>query len=279
MPALKLQRGDHVRLKNEDLEAVVVDVKTHTVVVRIVESGKTRERHVSFDDLERLPTTKEVVLDVPRIHPTPVMTFTSNQPLWIGLDDAHVREDRVYGWFTALRTMYRDLRGDGIEQSVGLLGFHHRRVLTVSAITGHEVFRKMENAWDAHKMHMEHHDIPEKRTLDILRVVYAGGTARLDEEPTYAYAFVSVTSPPAEMPPFTASAKALLPGRGTVAGLEGSALFASDDDGHEVLFTRWSGREAATAFVNNVRHHVVLPPTEGLGDEAEAYDVKVQLVP
>jgi hypothetical protein len=81
------------------------------------------------------------------------------------------------------------------------------------------------------------------------------------------------------MPPFTASAKALLAGHGTVAGLQGSALFASDDDGHEVLFTRWSGREAARAFVNNVRHHVVLPPTEGLGDEAEAYDVKVQLVP
>ena len=72
------------------------------------------------------------------------------------------------------------------------------------------------------------------------------------------------------MPPFTASAKALLAGGSSPAGLQGGALFGSDDDGHEVLFTRWTGREAATVFVNNVRNHVVLQATKQLGDEAEA---------
>ncbi len=55
------------------------------------------------------------------------------------------------------------------------------------------------------------------------------------------------------------------------AGLQGGALLASDDDGHEVLFTRWAGREAAEAFAKDARNHVVLPATQRLGDEVEAY--------
>jgi hypothetical protein len=54
--------------------------------------------------------------------------------------------------------------------------------------------------------------------------------------------------------------------------LQGGALLASDDDGHEVLFTRWAGREAAEAFAKDARNHIVLPPTQHLGDEAEAYE-------
>ena len=280
MPALQLQPGDRVRLRNEHIDGVVVEVKTRSVVVRVVESGgKSRERHVTADEIERLPTTKESLLERSSVQPLPAMTFTPGERRWIAIDDAHLREDRVYGWFTALRTMYHELRSDGIEQSIGLLGFHQRRVLTLSAITGHDVFHKMQNAWDAYKIRAERHDIPEKRTLDIVRAVYVGGLARIDQEPSYVYAFVSVTSPPAEMPPFTRSAKAFLDGRSRVTGLQGGALFASDDDGHEVLFTRWDGRAAAGSFVNDVRQHVVLPPTERLGDEAEAYDVKTQLVP
>ena len=278
MAALKLQRGDKVRLIDEDLDAVVVDVKAHTVVVRVAEpAGETRERHVAPDELERLPTTKAAVLEVQRAQPVPVMTFAVGKPPWIVLDDAHVREDRVPGWLTALRTMYHELRSDGIEQSVELLSVHHRRVLTISAITGHDVFHKMRNAWDAYKMRAEHHDIPETRTLDIVRVVYTSGAATLDDDLTYAYAVVSVRTPPAEMPPFTQSVKAFFAGK--VTDLQGGALFASDDDSHEVLFTRWSAREAARAFANDARNHVVLPPTVRLGDEAEAYEVKSQLLP
>jgi hypothetical protein len=278
MSDLHLQRGDHVRLRGEDLDAVVVEVKTRTIVVRVVEpSGQSHERQVAPADVERLPTTKEALLETRRARPTPVITFAVGQPRWLSIDDAHVREDRVPAWITALHTMYGELKSDGIEQSVELLGFHHRRVLMVSAITGHEVFHKMKNAWDDYKMHADRFDIPEKRTLDILHVVYANGTARLDAEPAYAYAFVSVSAPPADMQPFTVSAKALFDRRNTVDGLQGGALFSTDDEGRAVLFTRWSGSEMARAFVSNVRNRVVLSPLEHLGDEAEVFEVTQQL--
>jgi hypothetical protein len=272
MTIVKLQPGDRVHLTTEDIDGVVVEVKTRTVVVRAPDRhGQIREMHVHPDDLERLPTTKEAVLEVSRAQPLPVMTFKVDPARWICLDDAHLRADRVDAWLTALRTEYREV-GDGIEQSVEFESFHRRRVLTVSAITGHAVFHKMQNAWDAYKTRAERLDIPESRTLDILRVVHASGAARIDVEPAFAYAVVSVHAPPAEMPPFTASAKALLAGRSTAAGLQGGALLASDDDGHEVLFTRWAGREAAEAFAKDARNHVVLPPIQHLGDEAEAYE-------
>jgi hypothetical protein len=280
MATLQLQPGDRVRLTKENVDGVVVEVKTRSVVVRVGEpNGQSREHHVTVDDIVRLPTTKESLLERSSVQPVPVMTFAPDDRRWIAIDDAHVREDRVDGWFTALRTMYHELHSDGIEQSIGLLGVHQRRVLTLSAITGHDVFRKMKNAWDAYKTRAERHDIPEKRTLDIVRTVYSGGLARLDQEPSYVYAFVSVTSPPAQMPDFTRSAKALLDHPARVSGLQGGALFASDDDGREVLFTRWNGRAAAESFVNDARRHVVLPPTQLVGDEAEVYDVKAQLVP
>jgi hypothetical protein len=280
MAALKLQRGDRVRIKNKGLEGIVVEEKTRTVTVRIVEaSGETRERQIPIDDVERLPTRKERLLETPSTRPVPIMAFTAAPNRWYGIDDAHVRADRAEGWLTALRTMYHELSGNGIDQSVALLGFHHRRVLTISALSGHEIYQRMQNAWDDHKMVLEHHDIPEKRTLEIMHVAYVSGAARLAEEPTYAFAFVSVTAPPAEMPRFTESAKALFTGRNTLKVLEGGAIFANDEDGRELLFTRWSDREAAQAFANDARNHVILPPTEQLGDEAEVYDVKVQLVP
>jgi hypothetical protein len=105
------------------------------------------------------------------------------------------------------------------------------------------------------------------------------GEATIDDQDAYTYVFVSVKAPPVAMPPFTASAKTILEGRPKLAGLQGSVLLANDDDSHEILFMRWSGREAAVAFVQDARHHVVLPPTAQLGDEAEAYEPKEQLVP
>jgi hypothetical protein len=268
---VKLQPGDRVHLKTENVDGVVVEVKTRSIVVRVPDPkrGEIHERHVNADDLERLATTKEALLDVQRAHPATVMTFAVDPARWICIDDAHVREDRVDAWLTSLRTMYREL-GAGVEETVVLVGLHRRRVLAISAVTGHAVFHKMQNAWDAHKMVVERHDIPESRTLDILRVVAVGGTPRLDMEPEYAYGAVSVKAAPAEMPPFTASAKALLAGSG--AGLEGGILLAGDDDSHEVLFTRWAGRAAAQAFALDARNHVVLPPTQRLGDEAEIYE-------
>jgi hypothetical protein len=122
-------------------------------------------------------------------------------------------------------------------------------------------------------MFAEHHDIPEDRRIDLMRVVHTTGTARLDDEPMFAYACVSVTSPPAEMPAFTFSAKAFLDNRSGAKDLQGGALLATDDDGREMLFTRWAGREAAQSFVDDARNHVVLRPTERLGDEAEAYEI------
>ncbi len=275
---MKLQPADRVHLKTEDIDGVVVEVKTRTVVVRVPDKhGEARELHVHPDDVERLPTSEEAVLGVARAQPLPVMTFEVDPARWFCLDDAHVRADRVDAWLTALRTEYREV-ADGVEWGVALESFHRRRVLTVSVVTGHAAFHKMQNAWDAHKTYIEHHAIPENRTLDILHVVHASGTARIDVEPAFAYAVVSVHAPPAEMPPFTKSAKALLAGLSTAADLQGGALLASDDDGHEVLFTRWAGREAAQAFAKDARTHVVLPATRGLGDEAEAYEA-VSTVP
>jgi hypothetical protein len=271
---VKLQHGDRVHVKSENLDGIVVEAKTRSVVVRVSEpSGTVRERHVQPDDIERLPTTKEAVLEVRRARPIPVMTLEADPSRWICVDDAHVREDRANAWLTSVRTLYDAMKEDGIEQSVALVSFHRRRVLTISAVKGHEVLHKMQYAWDDHKMFAEHHDIPEDRRIDLMRVVHTMGTARLDDEPMFAYACVSVKSPPAEMPAFTFSAKAFLDNRSATKDLQGGALLASDDDGHEMLFTRWAGREAAQSFVDDARNHVVLGPTERLGEEAEAYEI------
>jgi hypothetical protein len=273
MPALRLQRGDHVRLISEDTDAVVVDVKSRTIVVRIAEpAGTSHERHVTLDDVERLPTTKEAQLEAPRAHPLPIMTFAIGRPAWLAVDDAHVREDRVSAWLTALSSMYAELGSDGIALSVELLGGHGRRVLTLSTIEGHETFHKMQSAWDAHKMRMARHDIPEKRSLDIMRVADAAGTARIDAEAAVAYVFVRVTSSsPAEVRPFTMSARALLAKVGAADDLQGGAVFTSDEEDRVVLFTRWSGSDPAKAFANDVRSHNVLSPIEHLGGEVDVF--------
>jgi hypothetical protein len=273
MPALKLQRGDHVRLISEDTDAVVVDVKPRTIVVRIAEpAGTSRERHVTLDDVERLPTTKEAQLEAPRAYPIPIMTFAIGRPSWLAVDDAHVREDRVPAWLTALSSMYAELSSDGIELSVELLGAHHRRVLTISAIEGYEVFHKMQSAWDAHKMRLARHDIPEERSLDIMRVVYVAGTARIDAEAAVAYVFVRVTSSsPADIRPFTMSARALFANGSAADDLQGGAVFTTDEEDRVVLFTRWSGSEPAKAFANGVRKRTVLSPIEHLGGEVEVF--------
>lgn len=280
MSTLKLNRGDHVRLTSEDLTGVVVDVKTRSIVVRVEEpSGKIHERHVSADDLERLPTTKEAVLETPREHRASISPFTLGSAPFVCIDDAHVRADRVDAWLTSLRTIYTGLHDGGITHSIALVGFHGRRVLTISAITGADAFHTMQSAWNAHNMRAERHDIPESRTLGIFHPVFTSGEPIIDDRAEYAYAFVSVDAGPAEMPPFTASVKALLAAHDAPAGLQGAVLFANDDDSHEVLFTRWSERGAAEAFAHDARRHVVLPPTAGAGDEAEAYEPKAQLVP
>jgi hypothetical protein len=280
MSTLKLNRGDHVRLTSENLSGVVVDVKTRSIVVRVEEaSGKVHERHVSADDLERLPTTKEAVLETPRDHPASISPFPLGSVPFVSIDDAHVRADRVDAWLTSLRTIYTALHDEGMTRSVALVGFNGRRVLTISAIAGAEVFHTMQSAWDAHKMRAERHDIPESRTLDKFHPVLTSGEAIIDDQAEYAYAFVSVKAAPVEMPPFTASVKALLEAHNAPAGLQGAVLFANDDDSHEVFFTRWSERGAAEAFAHDARTHVVLPPTAGAGDEAEAYEPREQLVP
>lgn len=280
MSTLKLNRGDHVRLISENITGVVVDVKTRSIVVRVQESsGKVHERHVSADDLERLPTTKEAVLETPREHNAPILPFALGSAPFVTIDDAHVRADRVDAWLTSLRTIYSALHDRGITRSIALVGFNNRRVLTISAITGAGVFHTMQSAWDAHKMRAERHDIPEERTLDKFHVVFTSGEAIIDDREEYAYAFVSVKVTPAEMPRFSASVKAMFAARDGLDGLQGAALFANDDDSHEVLFTRWSERGAAAAFAHDARTHVVLPPTAGAGDEAEAYEPKEQLVP
>jgi hypothetical protein len=280
MSTLKLNRGDHVRLISENITGVVVDVKTRSIVVRVEESsGKVHERHLSADDLERLPTTKEVALETPRDHNAPILRFALDSAPFVTIDDAHVRAERVDAWLTSLRTIYSALHDRGITRSVTLVGFHGRRVLTISAIAGAEVFHTMQSAWDAHKMRAERHDIPEQRTLDKFHSILTSGEPIIDDREEYAYAFVSVKATPAQMPPFTASVKTLLEARNAPAGLQGAVLFANDDDSHEVLFTRWSERGAAEAFAHDARTHVALPPTASAGDEAEAYEPKEQLIP
>jgi hypothetical protein len=279
MSTLKLQRGDHVRLISENLDGIVVDVKTRSVVVKVKKpSGELHERHVSPDDLARLPTTKEAVLESPQEHSAHVVPFSLASARFLTIDDAHVRDDRVDAWLTSLRTLYEGLHDKGLLQSMALVGFDRRHVLTISSIAGAEVFHRMQSAWDAHKMRAERHDIPEHRTLDMFQVVQTAGEPLIDDQAAYAYAFVSVRATPGEMPPFTASATELLSGRAAAAPQSG-ALLANADDSHEVLFTRWSGRAAAEGFARDARLHVVLPPTAHSGDEAVAYEPKEQLVP
>jgi hypothetical protein len=276
MAAVKFKKGDYVRLVPEGLEGQVIEQKTRTVTVRVREpDGELRERQVDPADVEPLPTTKEALLERPRTHPAPAMVF---QPgVWISLDDAHVRKDRQPAWYTALRTLYGEFHDHGVQHTIVLGGYHGRRVLTISTVTGHEVLHHMRSAWDDHKLFLQHRDIPESRDLDVFQLIDFAGTAVLDNSKTFGNVFVSVKGPPAEMPPFAESAKRLLHKERKALGIEGGALFANDDDSHEVLYVRWPTRDDAEQFVNEARNHVVLPPTTRLGDEAEAYDFVEQI--
>jgi hypothetical protein len=270
---LNLRPGDRVKLKTEKTEAVVVEVKTRSIVVRTGSSPDTfRERHVEPSEIERLPSTKEAMLAA--AHPSsmrPVMVFQVDPARFISIDDAHIREDRTYAMLTALRTLYSELQQPGILQTVSLVGFHRRRVLTLSWITGHDVFAHMRSAWNDHRLYAEHRDIAEERTLDIFRAVRVNGQAEIDETDTYANAFLSVRAAPVDMSAFLKSAHSLLDTVDGPSGLKGAALFTNDDDSHAVLFTRFGDRHETEKFVHAARLHVVLPQTAHLGDEAEAF--------
>lgn len=277
MSALKFRPGDRVHVESEGVEGVVVDVKTHSVVVRIATApDETYERHLKADDLELLPTTKEAALiGAEKTGSPPLMVFAVDPTRWLCIDDAHVRGDRVAALISALHTLYGNIQPAGILQTVNLVGFHGRRVMTISWIAGHDVFHRMQSAWNDHRVHNEHLDVAEARTFDVYRVLRVSGRAALDESDSYVNVFVSVKALPAELPAFRRSASALLDGIKSGGALKGGALFGNDDDSREMLFTRWAGRHEAETFVQEVRQHVVLPATAQLGDEAESYALEV----
>jgi hypothetical protein len=57
--------GDKVLIKNLGVEGTIVEVRTRSIVVRFDHKGELVERHFVEDDLQRLPTTKERVIDHP----------------------------------------------------------------------------------------------------------------------------------------------------------------------------------------------------------------------
>jgi hypothetical protein len=61
--SMKFLHGDKVRIKNLGVEGEVIEVRTRSIVVRFQHKGDLVERHFVADDLERLPTTKERVLE------------------------------------------------------------------------------------------------------------------------------------------------------------------------------------------------------------------------
>jgi len=53
---MKLQRGDHVHVKNLDLDAEVIDVDTRSIVVRYAKAdGELVDHRCRPDDLEYRP--------------------------------------------------------------------------------------------------------------------------------------------------------------------------------------------------------------------------------
>jgi hypothetical protein len=60
---MKYRHGDKVWIKNLKVEGTVVEERTRTIVVRFPCEGELEERHFPPEDLERLPTTKEKLLE------------------------------------------------------------------------------------------------------------------------------------------------------------------------------------------------------------------------
>ncbi|HEV2878769.1 MAG TPA: hypothetical protein VGW96_04220 [Candidatus Eremiobacteraceae bacterium] len=60
---MKYRHGDKVWIKNLKVEGTVVEERTRTIVVRFPSKGELEERHFAPEDLERLPTTKEKLLE------------------------------------------------------------------------------------------------------------------------------------------------------------------------------------------------------------------------
>jgi hypothetical protein len=60
---MKYRHGDKVWIKNLKVEGTVVEERTRSIVVRFPIEGELEERHFTPADLERLPTTKEKLLE------------------------------------------------------------------------------------------------------------------------------------------------------------------------------------------------------------------------
>ena len=60
---MKYRHGDKVWIKNLKVEGTVVEERTRTIVVRFPHEGELEERHFTPEELERLPTTKEKLLE------------------------------------------------------------------------------------------------------------------------------------------------------------------------------------------------------------------------
>ena len=60
---MKYRRGDKVYITKLRLEGTVMEQKTRTVVVRYLHQGDLREHNFEPGDLERIPATKERLLE------------------------------------------------------------------------------------------------------------------------------------------------------------------------------------------------------------------------
>ena len=60
---MSFRHGDKVLIKNLGVEGEVIEVRTRAIIVRFQHKGELVERHFIRDDLQRLPTTKELHTD------------------------------------------------------------------------------------------------------------------------------------------------------------------------------------------------------------------------
>ncbi|HET9342374.1 MAG TPA: hypothetical protein VFO25_05635 [Candidatus Eremiobacteraceae bacterium] len=60
---MKYRRGDKVYITKLRLEGTVIEQKIRTVVVRYLHEGDLRDHNFDPEDVERIPTTKERLLE------------------------------------------------------------------------------------------------------------------------------------------------------------------------------------------------------------------------
>ena len=77
------------------------------------------------------------------------------QGVWVAIDVAHVKADRVGAGISAYETLIEKARKSSsmkARSAVVLRSANNRRLIALVEIEGHEAFRHLKSAWDDHHL-------------------------------------------------------------------------------------------------------------------------------